>query len=205
MKQIIVKLAFVIAIFYVQTASATLVIHYDFDELVGESDVIIHGRVVDQRSEWVDTHIGTFVELEVIECLQGDCEPGETTEVFRLGGLIDDLAMVVSGEAEFIIGEEIVVFLELQPGAPGPLVLGMAQGIFTIVADPVTEQRLITRDLAGLQLVVQDENVPGDPIDPTDMIRLPLGDAVSSAEPFSVPALDFLAEVRLQLEQEGNR
>ena len=205
MKQLAVTLAFVLVAFYVQTASATLVIHYDFDDLVAESDLIIHGRVIDQRSEWVDSHIGTFVELEVIECLKGDCEPGEITDVFRLGGLVDDLAMVVSGEAEFVNGEEVVVFLELQPGAPGPLVVGMAQGIFTIVADPITEQRMITRDLGGLQLVVLDENEVVQPIDPTDLIRLPLADATSAAEPLSVPAQDFLSEVRHQLEREGTR
>lgn len=205
MKQLVVKLAFVLAAFSVQTASATLVIHYDFDDLVGESDLIIHGRVLDQRSEWVDSHIGTFVELEVIECLRGDCEPGESMVVFRLGGLVDDLAMVVSGEAEFVNGEEVVVFLELQPGAPGPLVMGMAQGKFTIVADPVTEQRMITRDLGGLRLVVLDENELEQPIDPTDLIRLPLADAAFPAEPLWIPAQDFLSEVRHQLEQEGNR
>lgn len=134
-------------------ATASLVVHYDFEQLVSQADGIVHAVVANQHAEWAGQTIVTTIELDVIECLKGPYGAGETVALQQAGGVVDDLAMRIAGAPEFRVGDEVVVFLEGGPQSGRPLVLGMSQGLFTVVPDADSGQPLVTRSLDGLSLV----------------------------------------------------
>jgi hypothetical protein len=187
-------------------AAASLTLSYDFDSLVAEADGIVHARVVGQRSEWAEERIVTRVDLQVIECLEGPWAAGEVVTIERLGGAVGNLAMRVPGTAEFLDGEEVVVFLRAVGEARPPMVLGMAQGKFTVVADPVVATPMVTRSLDGLGIVDPDDLQVTEPIADVDLRSPRLSDVLVNArgtgEPVAIPLETFLQEIRLTLGRE---
>ena len=133
-------------------ANATLVVQYDLDRLVAESHGIVHARVVSQRAEWREGTIVTYVDVEVVACLKGPYEVSEIVTVEQVGGRIGDMATRVAGAPVFLTGEEVVLFLEPGLDVLRPLVVGMAQGKFSVLRD-ASGQAVVTRDLQGLSLV----------------------------------------------------
>jgi hypothetical protein len=90
--------------------SHATVIDKDIPELATESDRIVVGTVRDMRSAWAQdgSEIFTDVTLDVDTALKGTSE----TVTFRLmGGVIDDLAMVVPDSPAFQVGDRALVFL----------------------------------------------------------------------------------------------
>jgi hypothetical protein len=136
-------------------ARATLVLHYDLEDLVGEAESIVHGRIIGQHSDWEGQAIVTRVTVEVYECLKGTHQPGDHLVVYQHGGVVGDLAMRVIGAPELITGQEVVLFLEARPNQVEPLVLGLSQGLFNVVPNPSGES-VVTRSLEGLELVEID-------------------------------------------------
>lgn len=188
-------------------ATASLTLSYDFDSLVAEADGIVHARVVGQRSGWVEERIVTWVDLQVVECLEGPWAAGEVVTIAQLGGVVGDLAMRVPGTAEFLGGEEVVVFLRLVGEERQPMVLGMAQGKFTVVADPLTVTPMVTRSLDGLGIIDPEALQVTEPIADVDL-RSPrlsdvLVDARGTGEPVAIPLDTFLQDIRLTLGQEA--
>jgi hypothetical protein len=113
------------------TISATVVVPADLPTAVAESDVIVHGRVVDARSAVTAPPRGieTFVTVAVVEALKG--APGRHV-IFRVpNGQVGRYRRVVAGAPEFAEGDEIVVFLR---GAPPqiPSLFGLSQGVYRV-------------------------------------------------------------------------
>jgi hypothetical protein len=182
-----------------------VVVQYDFDQLVAEADAIVHARVVEQHSEWQDQRIVTQVVLEVIECSKGSYAAGDRVTIEQAGGVVGDLAMVVPGEPTFTTGEEVVLFLEVEPAVADPLVLGMGQGKFSVVADPASGQAMVTRSLDGMTLVSPDGQLLPSPLE-TPTSELPAGIEISELirseilqGPLVVPLDDFMGEIRRTL------
>lgn len=119
---------------------ATLVGAFSLDELATVATHVVRGEVVDIEAGWHDGLIFTEVEIAITECLKGACEAGRMT-VRALGGEVGPYVQDVTGGARYVLGEEVVLFLE--PTADHHLrTTGMAQGKFHLsgghaVRDPV--------------------------------------------------------------------
>lgn len=122
---------------------ATVILPIEFRELVTIAPVIVHGRVVDVRSEWVDGRrsVETFVTVEAAEYFKGNL--GERVTLRVPGGQLGRYRTVFIGAPEFQDGDEVVLFLK-SAGAAYPYVIGLSQGAFRVVADPRSGRRMVT-------------------------------------------------------------
>lgn len=144
------------------------------EELTKNADVILIGQCVDKQSEFVAGHFETRVTIRVSEYLKGKLGKevtittlgGETTTPIPVG-------QYVSGVPQFTVGEEVLVFLSTKEQAImkkrlaelknrpipeswknslsrstlaiSPIVVGQWQGKFTILTDPNTGEKRVTR------------------------------------------------------------
>jgi len=122
---------------------ATVILPIEFGELVTLAPVIVHGRVVDVRTEWVDGRrsVETFVTVQADEYLKGNL--GETLTLRVPGGQMGRYRTVFVGAPEFRDGDEVVLFLK-HAGPSYAYIIGLSQGAFRVVADPRTGRRMVT-------------------------------------------------------------
>ena len=113
------------------TAPALTLLPASFDEMVNGSQVIVHARVVDVRSQATNGRrsIESVITVEVIESIKGST--GREV-MFRMpNGEIGRYRHVVVGAPEFAPGQEVVLFLAGQAPAL-PLPFGLSQGVFRV-------------------------------------------------------------------------
>jgi hypothetical protein len=124
-------------------ARATVLLPADFKDHVTGSQAIVRGRVVDVRAEWMDgrRRIDTLVTVEAAEYLKGDF--GESVTFRVPGGELGRYRTILIGAPTFREGEEVVLFLNAQ-GPSVPYLFGLGQGVFRIVQDPRSGQRVVT-------------------------------------------------------------
>ena len=142
MRRLFVCLAFLLSVFGAAGASATVLIPAEFREIVAGSEIIVHARVVDIRSQWVDgrRRIESVVTVEVLTPFKG----GErrTLEFKVPGGEIGRYRSMMVGAPSFSLGEEAFLFLSGQDH-DAPLVFGLSQGVFRIRQDRVSGRRVV--------------------------------------------------------------
>ncbi len=96
---------------------------------------IVHGIVVEQGEAYVHTEetedaeitvsmIVTPMTIEVIDCLKGDVETGETIVYIQRGGETDTTIQTVDDECAVSVGKEILIFLN-----EGNATWGAGQGV----------------------------------------------------------------------------
>lgn len=136
-------------------ATANVVEDLTVAEMSVRSDLVVHGRVRSVEAAWDEgrTRILTTVRLEVLATLAGEA-PAEVV-VRQAGGRVGDTELVVAGQPTFVVGQQVVVFLERNPdldqaGEPAYVVLCMAAGLFRVTHDRATGEVVLGRDLAGL-------------------------------------------------------
>ena len=137
-------LAFVLTLGVSPALTATVILPAEFREIVAGSQIIVHGRVIDVRAEWVDgrSRIESFVTVEAATFYRGASGP---TVTFRTpGGEVGRYRSVTVGAPEFRIGDEAVLFLK-SDGAAVPYIFGVNQGLFRVRADARTGRRLVMR------------------------------------------------------------
>jgi hypothetical protein len=127
------RAAFVLflALLAASPALATVYAPVDFREMVTASRAIVHGRVVDVRSELTAdrTRIASYVTIEVEQHLKGNFGAEVT---FRVpGGQVGRYRRIIVGAPEFARGEEVIVFLSAR-GPSIPYLFGLSQGVFRI-------------------------------------------------------------------------
>ena len=134
-------------------ASATTVISLSIEKMAKESDVIVRGVVTQKKSEWnkARTRIYTLTTLQVGERLKGGQKIVDQLTIRQLGGEIDGIGQMVVGNARFSMGEEVLVFLEKHPTDDVYVVLGMAQGKYSI--DRSTTPPSVRRNMKTLHRV----------------------------------------------------
>ena len=122
---------------------ATVIVPIEFRELVTTTPVIVHGRVTDVRSAFVDGRrsVETFVTVAADEYLKGDL--GEHITVKVPGGEIGRYRTVFVGAPGFNRGDEVVLFLRTQRAAL-PFIVGLNQGAYRVVADRQSGRRMVT-------------------------------------------------------------
>jgi hypothetical protein len=121
--------------------AATVIVPLEFRELVSAAPVIVHGRVVDVRAEWMDgrRRVETFVTLHADDFLKGHLDEDVT---FRVpGGQIGRYRTIMIGAPEFTAGDEVVLFLN--SSAPNPYVYGLSLGVYRVVTDETSGRRVV--------------------------------------------------------------
>jgi len=128
---------------------ATVLVPADLNELAREALTIVHGRVVDVRSQWTDgrRRIETVVTVEVQAALKG--QPGDTISVRVPGGDMGRYRSVMIGAPRFREGEEVVLFLGGRAPAL-PYLLGMGQGVYRVIREPGTGRPLVSPPVASV-------------------------------------------------------
>ena len=121
---------------------ATVLVPADFREVATGSQIIVHGRVVDVRSEWVEgnTRIDSFVTMTASSFYRGT--PTQTVTFRVPGGQVGRYKAVMVGAPSFVVGEEAVLFLKTN-GPAVPNVFGLNQGVFRVRVDSRTGRRMV--------------------------------------------------------------
>lgn len=144
-------------------SSATVIVPADFNEMVAGAQLVVHGRVVDVRSQMVGDRrtIESVVTVAVDEAIKG--APGSTVVVRVPGGLVGRYQRVMVGAPSFTPGEEVILFLTGRPPSI-PMPFGLSQGVYRVsrgadgharVAAPVlAEGRIVRGDPARRPLDV---------------------------------------------------
>jgi len=112
-------------------AAATVYVPVDFADMVTTSKIIVHGRVVNVRSEpTVDrSTIATHVTLDVDQPLKG--RVGESITFRVPGGQVGRYRRVVVGAPRFARGDEVIVFLTSR-GPSIAYLFGLSQGVYRV-------------------------------------------------------------------------
>lgn len=124
------------------------------EQLATTADAIVIGRATGASSRWVGRTLVTAVTVHVDESLKGGVSG--SIEVILPGGTDANrripVAMSFPGAPTMRDGEQVFLFLSVDPEVGGYIVSGFAQGKFSIVTDARGERR-VSRDLRGSQLV----------------------------------------------------
>ena len=83
-------------------------------DLARASAAAVHGRVVAIESSWDADAIYTHVTLDVLQAWGLAGSPARVV-VKQLGGVVDDVALLIGGQARFESGEEVFLFLDVRP------------------------------------------------------------------------------------------
>ncbi len=144
----IASVAAIVATVGAPALRATVLLPAEFREIVGQSQIIVYGRVSNAVPELSEDRkrIETIVTFEVATYLKGE---GGDTLTFRVpGGLIGRYRSVTVGAPVFESGDEAVLFMTLR--ADGiPSVFGLHQGVFRVQRDPRTQRRMVMPPLVG--------------------------------------------------------
>ena len=118
------------------------------EELAKRADLVVWGTVESkscQRDE--KGRIYTKVDLAVKEVWKGRAQTNLLTLV-QGGGILGEERVVVSGQTDYAIDEEVVAFLVFNP-AGEPVTLGMSQGKFRVWQDKRSGQKCVANPFHG--------------------------------------------------------
>jgi hypothetical protein len=137
-----------IGVVAVSAPRATVLLPAEFREIVGNSQIIAYGRVLDAIPELSDDRkrIDTVVTFEVGTYLKGG--PGETLTFRVPGGQIGRYRSVMVGAPVFESGDEAVLFLTRRDD-DGPRVFGLNQGVFRVQREARSQRRLVLPPLVA--------------------------------------------------------
>jgi len=145
------RLALMIALLLASpTAEATVLVELTTRQLTVQSQLVVRGKVVDQRVVAVEGRLWTDSTIQVAQALKGSARRGATLVLRQPGGEIGGVGMRVTGVARFRRGEEVVVFA--RAAGPVQIPVGMCQGKFEILRDRGGQTR-VRRDLTGAGFV----------------------------------------------------
>jgi hypothetical protein len=127
------------AAFLSGAALATTLARMDLDTLARSTEMIIRARCISTSSHWESGSIWTFAGFAVIETFKG--APPQELRVRLAGGRAGHLETKVQGVPRFVVGEEVVLFVE-RTSAGDYGVTSWAQGTFRVHRDAAGDVRL---------------------------------------------------------------
>jgi len=125
------------------SAQATVLQSLDVAELTLSASVIVYGRVVEVRPEWVrgGRQIDSLVTVEAQAYFKGS--QGRSVSFVSPGGQIGPYRSITPGAPEFTPGAEVVLFLDTARAAHGlPEVIGLSQGALAVSLDGSGQRRV---------------------------------------------------------------
>jgi hypothetical protein len=119
-------------------ATATIVvdaamIRKPLDQLVREAEIIVSGKVVEQRFHGDGKTIYTTSRVSIAQTVKGQAET--SIDIVTRGGTLNGVSIHVATESQLQVGEEVVLLLRRDGTALEP-VAGL-QGKFAVVDDVV--------------------------------------------------------------------
>ncbi len=119
------------------------------DSLTQQADIVLQGTVLSKTCQRDPSgRIYTKVEFQVADVWKGAI-PGTPFMIVQGGGILGERQSVVAGQAQFDIGEEIVVFL-VRNGRGEALTVGLQQGKFHVWRDTATGRRYAVNAFHGV-------------------------------------------------------
>jgi len=116
---------------------ATIMVPLAVGELTERAELILHGTVTSKVClKDPEGNIITRMDFNVSEVWKGNLSTNRFTLIHG-GGTVGDLRTVVDGQAEYEVGEEVVVFVRLNPRGEG-VTIGLAQGKFQVWKEDAT-------------------------------------------------------------------
>jgi hypothetical protein len=102
-----------------------------------DAELVVHGKVLGKVCQRDSSgRIHTRVEIELIDVWKGRWT-GRICPIVHGGGTVGEQRTIVSGQAEYAIGEEVVVFLVTNLQGQH-LTIGLSQGKFHIATNETT-------------------------------------------------------------------
>ncbi len=155
-------LALALATLLAPAAWATTLLKLSDEALTRQADVIVYGQAVAVESGRFDGEIVTLVSIEPHEAWKGEAG---ALQVVVPGGvdltLKHPVATVYPGAPQLLVGQDLVLFLELHPGLDGAYsIVGFSQGAFEVRTLPGADAE-IRRNLSGVHLVGPGQVVRG--------------------------------------------
>ncbi len=139
---------------------ATTLLRLSVEKMSQDAEMVVLGHVAWSYAVQPDPDgpIYTMTGVEVGRCIAGDCP--ETVVLRHRGGTVDGLTLYIPGMPRFVPGQEVLLFLEPDyEKVPGyHSVVGMVQGFFLVVTEPVSGARLAVQQLGGVTLAAPDAN-----------------------------------------------
>jgi hypothetical protein len=186
-KSLPVLLGVLASVLWPHPSEASIVQALDLDQLVGQSDRILLGKVVFSESfQRANGMLGTWHRIEIERDIRGNAEGEREVIVETLGGQLGDIGMRVEGEPAFAIGERVILFARGHGAFSAFRPVGMGQGVMRVRSDQGVETVTQTRE--GMMLMRRDAR---------GQLQKSLG-ALSAPERLDV----FLSKVRTILEQQ---
>ena len=139
---------------------STTLLRLGVERMSKDAEIVVRGHVSWDYAVQPDPDgaIYSLTGVEVDRCIAGDCP--ESVELRHRGGTVGDLTLYIPGMPRFTPGQEVILFLEPDyEKVPGyHSVLGMVQGFFVVVTEPVTGTKLAVQQLGGVTIAAPDEN-----------------------------------------------
>lgn len=145
--------------FWATTAAATVMVYFDLPKMIEESDVIVQGTVVSQKSS-IDEQTNqpyTITTFKVQHAFLG--KPGETLKFRQFGGPEPGgLKSRIPGDAQFEVGEECILFLVdgKAPHIGMHFLTALGQSKYKVVRDADAH---VVRDFSGVAFYDNEKNV----------------------------------------------
>lgn len=129
---------------------STIIEYIEFEKLIEDSSLIIHGKIETLTPYWDKElkRIFTKVKLNVLTTLKGENKKVIYFEI--LGGELDKIGQIVMGSPRLFKGEEILVFLRSEKNVH--YINGFSLGLWKIKLDDKTKNKIAERQLQGLKL-----------------------------------------------------
>lgn len=131
-------------------ALSTTVLRFSVEELADRADVVLHATCTGSTGRETPDGVVTDIELRVIEGLKG-AAAGATFTFTTYGGRTEARGTFIAGSPQFVVGEELLLFLDRPNRVGYRMAIGMSQGKYTIRED--AGRKVASRDLVGLRFV----------------------------------------------------
>lgn len=92
------------------TVSGLVVEKATLEEITEESQVIVHGKVINKVSVWEDKQINTYLTLQVYDVVKGNGIQSTIT-VKQMGGSVGAYSDEVAGQPVYEVDDEVFFFL----------------------------------------------------------------------------------------------
>jgi hypothetical protein len=137
-------------------AVASVSLAVSWERLVQASAEAAIVTATDARSAWEGGHVYTYSHVHVDRAIAGALPTGADAWVRTLGGIVGDIGQRVEGEAQLVLGQQSLVFLQPDPNGTFH-VTARAQGQFPVIPANAQQPAHVVRSGAIGALVRANE------------------------------------------------
>jgi hypothetical protein len=160
--RLLIALTLAVSVVAPRISAASTVLYRTDAQLLAMSERVVHARVIARRAvraEAPSRRIYTVSTLAIIEDFTA--MPGDTIEVWELGGVVDTDVFFVGGAVEYHVGQEVLVCLSRNRLGLHSVAMGMSK--FDVVRTAAGEAMLHRADrdmfVVGGTLPLQDRSL----------------------------------------------